>query len=221
MNHCKHKVCIKVPKVYDWVQRQLKKLLISFDDLDDLFEKLCHDDYVTDVCRFLEKYPGFQVRCELIEDSLICQEIGQHPLRQDIDVSLPTGEITTLQKVKVVVSGLVRITILDAHGKILLVSDEIPFSTGPQTFFLCAPIGTTVQCKVTYLQCDAETICSDDTERLDISIFMCLDVQIENDVKLQVEAATCKPREELAISDAMCPALSFPPQCPEIFNGGR
>lgn len=222
MNECKHNVCIKVPKVYDWVQRQIELPLIRFDgeDLDDLFEKLNNNDFDTEVCSFLENQPGFQVCCNIIEDSVICEEIGQHPARQEISVTLATGETSTLQKVKVLVKGLVKITILDAQGKVLLVSDEIPFST-IQTFLLCAPLGTALHCKVTYLQCDAAIVCEDDFEQLVISFLLCLDVQMESDVKLELKAAICKPRQELPIREKVCPVDIFPPQCPEIFPGDR
>ncbi|WP_096199121.1 hypothetical protein [Bacillus sp. FJAT-45350] len=221
MSHDKHKVCIKVPKVYDWVQRQVDLPLMSFDggDMDDLFDNLNNNnDYDTEVCKFLQKHPGFQVHCNLVEDSIYTQEIKQHPKRQDIDVTLPNGDNVTLQKVKVLVKGLVEVTITDAHGKVLAVSDEIPFATA-QTFFLCAPEGTDLHAKVTYFQCDSDIICTDDFEQLDISILICLDVQMEADVKLEVEAAICKPRQELPIEDVVCPTEKFPPQCPEIFPG--
>lgn len=216
MNQCKQKVCIKVPKVYDWVQRQIDLPLISFDgiDMDDLFDKK-NDDHI-EVCKFLHRHPGFQVRCNLVKHSLICQEIKQHPSRHNVQIILPSGETIELQKVKVLVKGLVEIIILDKHGKILIVSDDIPFVTA-QTFYLCAPKGTDLHCKVTYFQCNSDFVCTDDFEELDISILLCLDIQMETVMKLEIEGINCKPRNELAVEDVLCPVDIFPPQCPEIF----
>ncbi len=220
----KHKVCIKVPKVYDWVQRQVEVPLLSFEGekLDDIFDLNGNYEYDTELCEILAD-TDYTVHCHLIEDSILCKEIKQHPTRHDVDVTLPTGETITLQKVKVLLKGKVQVVIdIQNPGpnckKHKIVSEPINFQT-VQTFFLCAPEGTDLKCKVTYFQCDADVICELDPhfEQLDVSILLCLDVQMETDVKLEVEAAICKPRQELPIEDIVCPTDIFPPQCPEIF----
>ncbi|WP_227939408.1 hypothetical protein [Alkalihalobacillus deserti] len=221
MSHDKHKVCIKVPKVYDWVTRQVDLPLMSFngDELNNIFD--CVTNGFTppeDLCEFLEAHPGFTVHCDLIEDSILCQEIRQHNGRQPVTVTLPTGETVTLEKVKVLVKGLVQVVIRDANEQIICKTEPIQFATA-QTFFLCAPEGTEVQCHITYFQCDADVICDDNFQQLDISILLCLDVQMEAPVKLEIEAAICKPRQELPVEDVLCPVDVFPPQCPEIFPG--
>lgn len=78
------KNCIKATKVYDWVQRKVKFSLIKFDgdgdDPCDKFDDIC----ISELCKFLEKHPDFQVCCELIDDSIIYHEIGHLPARQSI-----------------------------------------------------------------------------------------------------------------------------------------
>ncbi|MBU8906892.1 hypothetical protein [Desertibacillus haloalkaliphilus] len=226
-SHKKHRVCIKVPKVYDWVNRQVELPLISFhnEELEDIFEvnnKHCFRTSPAEtLCEFLDAFPGYQVECNLRPDSILCQEITQPNGRQDIPVTLPTGETITLQKVKVLVKGLVDVNILDAQGNVIArTAEPIPFATA-QTFFMCAPEGTELQCHVTYFQCDADVICTDDFQQLDISIILCLEPQMETEVKLEIDAAICKPREELPIEDIVCPPEKFPPQCPEIFPGDK
>lgn len=217
MSHGKHKVCINAIKVYDWVTRQVEVPLITKngDDLDDLFE--CKNKGFTppeDLCEFLDQFPNYEVDCEIDPKSLRCREIKQPKGRQQVDVPLPSGETITLEKVKILVKGVIKVFILD-NNDVICRSEEIPFSTA-QTFFLCAPEGTRIVCKVTYDQCDADISCCEDYQQLDVSILLCLDVQAETDVKLEVEAAICKPRQELAAVDVVCP-VDFPPQCPEIF----
>ncbi|WP_088103454.1 hypothetical protein [Halalkalibacter urbisdiaboli] len=221
MSHNKHKVCIKVPKVYDWVTRQIDLPLISFNGeaLDDIFE--CVNNGITppeELCEFLAAHPGYTVHCDLLENSILCQEIAQHNGRQQVNVTLPSGETVTLEKVKVLVKGLVQVTIRDNNGNVICRTDDIQFATA-QTFFLCAPEGTEVDCHITYFQCDADVICDENFQQLDISILICLDVQMEANVKLEVEAAICRPRQELPAEDVLCPVGVFPPQCPEIFPG--
>ncbi|MED4125336.1 hypothetical protein P4641_15290 [Halalkalibacterium halodurans] len=215
-----HKLCIRVPKVFDWVARQVDLPLISFDneELDALFG---FDDTTTPaetLADFLANFPGFTVQAVLQDQTVICQEIQQTNGRQEISVTLPDGDTVDLEKVKVLLKGLLVVNIFDANGNLLLTSDPIPFATA-QTFFLCAPEGTDVFCHMTYFQADAEIILTDDFEQLDISIVLCLDVQMEALVKLEVEGAYCKPRPELPITDLVCPEDRFPPQCPEIFPG--
>ena len=216
----KEKVCIKTRKVYDWVTRQVDLPLISKSngDLDNFFK--CDGQSQSDICQFLKdhKHLGpFSVKCNVIEDTLFCEEIAQPNGRLDVVVTLPNGDEVVLQKVKVLVKGKVNVEILDANDDVICRSQyPITFATA-QTFILCAPEGTEVECEVTFVECDAALICTDDFEQLDVSITLCLDVQVEADVKLEVEARFCKPREENINPIDICPTEKFPPQCPEVF----
>ncbi|MDQ0861156.1 hypothetical protein [Bacillus sp. V2I10] len=226
----KEKVCIKTRKVFDWVTRPVDLPLISVnnDDLDKIFE--C-EDKAEDICKFLQKKGQTRdvtVNCFLSDKdgdridpnekskSFLCMEISPLDKRQDVTVNLPNGDEVTLQKVKVLVKGFVTVELLDANDMVLCESEPIPFATA-QTFILCAPDGTELDCHVNFFECDATLVCTDVFSQLDVSISFCLDIQMEADVKLEVEAKICKPREELTEAINVCDNRKFPPQCPEVF----
>lgn len=218
-HHDKEKVCIKTNKVYDWVTRQVDVPLISISNtaLDELFT--CNNKSPNDICEFLANQTNdssqFSVNCMLNNDSLLCQEIIQPGGRQPVTVTLPTGEEVTLNKVKVLVKGTVTVQILDAMNRVLCTSSPIQFATA-QTFLLCAPEGTSLQCHISFFECDASLICTEDFQQLDVSITLCIEAQMEAEVKLEIEAVFCQPREEI-LEATLCPTNKFPPQCPEVF----
>ncbi|HZG61447.1 MAG TPA: hypothetical protein VEY68_13410 [Anoxybacillus sp.] len=237
MSHYRHKdkekVCIKTRKVYDWMIRQVDVPLKSFSnqELEAIFSEHKCPRHGKTICDFLSEQ-GFSpedlvVRCFLTDsegnridtvvddDALICQEIIQPDGRQPVQVVLPSGDEVTLQKVKALVKGHVVVQILNTNGYIIAETDPIPFATA-QTFILCAPEGTFLDCHISFFECDASLICTDNFSQLDISITLCLEVQMEADVKIEVEARFCKPREEL-LEASLCPTDKFPPQCPEVF----
>jgi hypothetical protein len=227
----KEKVCIKTRKVFDWVTRPVELPLISVndDELDKIFD--C-DGKTDDICRFLKKQGHTRdvtVNCFLSDKdgdridpnekskSFLCMEISPLDKRQDVKVNLPNGDEVTLQKVKVLVKGFVTVELLDANDMVICESKPIPFATA-QTFILCAPEGTELDCHVNFFECDATLVCTDVFSQLDVSISFCLDIQMEADVKLEVEAKICKPREELTEAINACDNNNkFPQQCPEIF----
>lgn len=231
--HHKEKVCIKTRKVYDWVTRKVDVPLRSFSngELEAIFpSSKCPRNHES-ICDFFTSSgmnpQDFTIRCFLSDedgnridpvvdnDALICQEIIQPNGRQPVTVTLPSGDQVTLQKVKVLVKGHVVVQILNANGHVVCESDAIPFATA-QTFILCAPEGTTLDCHISFFECDASLICTNNFSQLDVSITLCLEVQMEADVKIEVEARFCKPREEI-LEATLCPTDKFPPQCPEVF----
>jgi hypothetical protein len=196
-------VCIKVPKVFDWVTRQVDVPLISQRGLlTEVFPGCTLPTGITtqDVAKFgtVECFLSDEFGKPLDpldEGSICCVEITQPGGRQDVQVTLPTGEVVTLQK---------------------------PFQVA-EKFFLCAPPGTFLQCHITDFECDAQLIffpCTGtngtDEFQLDISINMCQDIQMEAMVKLEILADFCQPRPELPFE---CPPRPFPPQCPTVFPG--
>ena len=225
------RLCIRVPKVYDWVNRQVDIPLLAFNGINGLQDLGFDCEGVTgapdDPCQVLGD-TALTVNCyvtdalgnpvdPLREGSLFITEIMQPEGRHEITATLPTGDTVTLQKVKVLVKGFVVVEVSDLQGNITCTSDPIPFATA-QTFFLCAPRGTTVNAHLSFFECDANLICTDgDFQQLDVSITICLDVQMEATVKIEVEGRFCQPREELVAG--VCPVNTFPPQCPEIFPG--
>lgn len=234
MSHrSREKVCIKTRKVYDWVTRQVDVPLISIsnEDLDDKF--VCHfrndDGNICDVLSdrgidpstltvecFLSDSEGHKIDPLVDHKSLLCIEIKQPHGRPDVTVVLPNGKETTLQRVKVLIKGHVVASITDDTGREICRSCPIPFAT-VQAFLLCAPEGTELDCHVSFVDCDASLVCTSDFQQLDISLTLCLEVQMEADVKLEVEGRFCEPREEIIEGAMLCPVRNFPPQCPEVF----
>jgi hypothetical protein len=231
--HHKEKVCIKTRKVYDWVTRQVDVPLKSFSnsDLESIFPDGKCPRHEKTVCEFFTSHgfdpEDFTIRCVLTDEdghridpivdnnALTCQEITQPNGRQPVEVTLPSGETVTLQKVKVLIKGHVVVQVVNAIGQVVCESNPIPFVTA-QTFILCAPEGTMVDCHLSFFECDASLICTDNFSQLDVSISLCLEVQMEADVKIEVEARLCQPREEI-LEATLCQTDKFPPQCPEVF----
>ncbi|CAG9620462.1 BMQ_0737 family morphogenetic spore coat protein [Sutcliffiella rhizosphaerae] len=229
------RVCIKTRKVYDWVTRQVDVSLkpICKNDLNGLFAcDLDHDedDNIADIlCD--KKLGPLSVKCFLSDEhghkvdtlahhhhrhhkGLVCKEIEQAGGRPDVEVEIEGNDVL-LQRVKVLIKGFITVHIVDDRGHVVCCSAPIPFAT-VQTFLLCAPEGTELDCHITFFDCDANLIATPDLSQLDINLILCLDIQMEADVKLEIEARICRPREEI-IEGLLCPTKEFPPQCPEIF----
>ncbi|MDV2685092.1 hypothetical protein RYX56_11985 [Alkalihalophilus lindianensis] len=219
MSHKKHNLCINAEKVFDWVIRPVDIQTKTFcgEELEELFGE-SRDLLEDGLCDFLEENPGITTECKVLEQCLEAKEIIQPNGRQKIEVTLPSGEEVKLHKVKILVSGKVKVFIFDGK-QCVSESRVIDFCT-TQTFFLCAPKGTCVYARVLEGECDAELICCNDTAHLNIDIDFCLDVHATDFVKLEIEGAYCKPRNEFPISDiVVCRPEKSPPQCPLIFPG--
>lgn len=219
-NKEKEKVCIKTRKVYDWVTRQIDLPLMSFSNsaLNEIFtsskkDKDQHKDHHLP-CN-LSPNADYTVECSINEESLVCREVMQQGGRPDVTITLPNGEEVTLQRVKVLIKGTLTVQLLNDMGQVVCTSKPIPFAV-TQNFLLCAPEGTELDCEV-FADCEATLITSNDLTLLEISVMLCVDIQMEADVKLEIEAKFCTPREEIAEPIALCPTNEFPPQCPEVF----
>ncbi|OIJ10618.1 hypothetical protein BKP37_17735 [Anaerobacillus alkalilacustris] len=222
-------LCIKVPKVYDWVTRQVDVPVQSFTGEQGLLD-LNFDGPTpggVNPCAELAGGGALTVECIITDDqgnpvdplaphSILCTEIPQIGGRQSVSFNLPDGETITLQKVKVLKKGHFVVRVSNAQGK-SLTSEPKPFAVA-EKFYLCAPEGTFLQCEITDFECDSNIICGNNNEfrQIDVSINMCQNVQMEATVKLEITADFCHPRPEIPFD---CPPLSFPPQCPEIFPG--
>ncbi|OLO35934.1 hypothetical protein BTR23_16100 [Alkalihalophilus pseudofirmus] len=236
---CQETLCIKVPKVYDWVTRQADifrtfNRQTGLDDLD--FE--CTNGFTpeADPCLILNGGNGnstlgincdnLNVECIITDafgnpvdpeadNGIICKEITDPRNRESFEFTL-NGETVTLQKVKVLKKGFFRIQVSNGNG-VVCISAPQSFAT-VEKFYLCAPRGTTLQCHITDFQCEAVLCCRDDGtfEQVDVSINMCQNIQMEAIVKLEITADFCQPRQEIPFE---CPPLQVPPQCPEVFPG--
>lgn len=220
------RLCIKVPKVYDWITHQAEKeFQFETGDLDFYTEE---DPYcqtqstlVKDVCgHFLPN--SVKVSCFLLEPEKgneLCEEVGE---RKDIYVE---EYDTELQLVRIQKQGQFQI-VLEAKnnfGK----NKIAPLFSKPINFFklekflLCAPEGTDVICHVYDFDCEGSFICNGDgTEwSIDLVLLICQSIQAETEVKIDVEGKICKPRPEIIIPIPVkeCPDFTFPEQCPEVF----
>ncbi|WP_223700652.1 BMQ_0737 family morphogenetic spore coat protein [Sutcliffiella deserti] len=230
------RVCIKARKVYDWVSRQIDVALpaICNSDLDGLFAGDHDHDDKANIADLLcdAKVGGLSVECFLSDEhghkintlayhhhrhhkGLTCKEITNPSDRPDVDVTLPDGTEIVLQRVKVLIKGYVTVHLVNSAGHVVFCSAPIPFHT-IQTFLLCAPEGTELDCHVTFFECDSNLVATPEFSQLDVSLTLCLDIQMEADVKFEIDAKICRPREEI-IEGLICPTKEFPPQCPEIF----
>ncbi|WP_216828222.1 BMQ_0737 family morphogenetic spore coat protein [Alkalihalobacterium elongatum] len=214
-------LCISVKKVYDWVTRQIEvsRNYVGNDGLNQLnFE--CNDvtGSAANPCFF-----GNRATCFLSDSNgnrldftdpkaIICEEIGE---RQDVPVSLPSGQTIMLQRVRIIARGFFVVEIRDNLNRVVCVSDPQQFTSRPQQFILCAPEGTRVVCHLSTFSCNAILRCDNSSfESLFVTIDFCLNVQMEAPVKIRIRAEFCEPREEIAVT---CPAVSPPPQCPTVF----
>jgi hypothetical protein len=151
--------------------------------------------------------------------SIICEELPQENGRKNIDVMLPNGKSVILQKVNVLKQGFVTVEFFNQKGDICK-KCTFPFSE-IETFFLCAPPGTTLDCEIISFDCEAHIIppLDKDAECLEIviSISICQSVQIVGEVKIEVEGDFCESRRDIEINE-ICPTSMTPPQCPFIFT---
>jgi hypothetical protein len=222
------KVCINTTKVYDWITRQIEVNLSFTDKLPVKFK--CNGETerkLEELCEELEEFDNVTVNCFLSDKhgkpieagfqdkkQIKVEEIAE---RQPVTVTLPNGTTVKLQRVKTLIRGFIQVEILDENDQVICeTKDPIPF-VRTQTFLLCAPEGTELNVHVSLAECDATLICEDDIQQLDINLTLCLEVQTEAKVKLEIEAKHCKPREEILEEIVQCPTEKFPPQCPEIF----
>ncbi|WP_406945453.1 hypothetical protein ACJA3J_02845 [Halobacillus sp. SY10] len=173
----------------------------------DLCELLANDGFLR--C-YLTNMEGIPV------DAPTCEELQQQGGRENIEVLLPGGEQAMLQIVRIKSEGYVVIEVGDEDS--LCISDPIPFCF-VETLILCAQDGTTVSCEVMEFECQPCVNCRDgEFESLDIQFNVCLSVQTEADVVIEVEAGFCQPREP--ITPPSCD-FSVPNQCPPLFPLGR
>ncbi|MED1562513.1 hypothetical protein AJ85_16660 [Alkalihalobacillus alcalophilus ATCC 27647 = CGMCC 1.3604] len=220
MKSKKHNICINAEKVYDWVMRpvEVQPISITNADLAELTAGLYDATEYDNFCQFLTaNHPCYTTKCRVLEDTLYTQEITQSHGRQKVEVTLPNGETVTLYRVKILAKGQMEIAVMDDDDCFTL-NEPVEFFT-IQTLYLCAPKGTCVEACIVEGECDAEFVCTENFQQLDISVSLCLDVFVTDFVKIEVEAAYCHPRNELPINDVVCGTKKRPPNCDVIFPG--
>ncbi|WP_210367328.1 hypothetical protein [Bacillus sp. REN3] len=192
--------CIRVPKVYDWVvitNRDQNKVPIP----DATFEQI-------EACR----HAGGAVTatCSEIAGTRRCDFVRSRPANIP---NVPNARIVTLA-----IHVHIRVVFSCSQSGITIPPLEIPVSFVDDVI-LCFPDGTTINCEIFDVECSvvfSEML----GNMLLIDVVVCKDVQVEREVKLEVEAKFCGPRAALPIEELapQCQRFpNFPEQCGPLF----
>ncbi|PTX60330.1 hypothetical protein C8P63_10995 [Melghirimyces profundicolus] len=215
--------CICVPKVYDWVQdvNRVTKTVPLPDGTDSppgcrelVEEAIAGGQVVTAECSAPDVPPLFPLTCAPEPP-----QPGQ-----------PTCRVVSIQRTTIPVNGqqvpvaivrmqfnfVVNVTIF-ADGT-QLCNFDVPISV-PGEVVLCLPEPldeTNINCRITAIQCNVVQVFDGAVE---LDLIVCKDIQVEAEVKLEVLAKFCKPRQPIPVPPPVfeCPTIELPPQCPELF----
>ncbi|MED3824090.1 hypothetical protein P4561_10245 [Priestia flexa] len=224
-------LCIRVPKVYDWVKREVtqnRSFIPGQIDFPDSIDPICATYGPTaEVQAVLTDEEGNPI--DLSDDDAINSviEIAPFGKRRTRKIVLPDGEFVKLQEVRLSISGFYRVKLTNVPNfcnttgvpPCVLSDDTYTWST-VQTFYLCAPEGTYPVVHLDNFDGIGNVLCSDDNEfeGVDLELFICLSVQMERDVKIEVEGSYCYPRPEI-LDKLGCGPVYNPPTCDDIFPG--
>ncbi|TYR76066.1 hypothetical protein FZC79_07895 [Rossellomorea vietnamensis] len=210
--------CIRVPKVYDWV----------FDALSpDTNVTVPPECAVAIAAAVAEGRTPLTVECEAPTVG------GFFPLDHTPD---PTGNVSCVVSanivrnddlaeglgiIKVIITVRPLITVMDDTGATIC-SFRPTISTSRQ-LVVCIPEELTndnAMCRVISLGCDVNyNEFANPDLGLQVTLDICFDVQIEAEVKLEIEGKFCFPRaNDIEIpTNGFCPPFEYPQQCPTVF----
>lgn len=189
--------CIRVNKIYDWVvisNRDKNKVPIP-NEIFDAIEACRHNgDTVT-------------ATCTEVANSRQCDVLNSVPA----NIGIPSAKIVTLaQHVHIRVTFFCNGTPIGQF--------DVPVSF-MEDVILCFPDGTTINCTIFDVKCNVvlnEML----GNMLILDVVVCKDVQVEAEVKLEVEAKFCGPRQVIPIEEIapQCDRFPlFPEQCSDFF----
>lgn len=217
--------CIRVQKVYDWVTDALtveKHFQFSHEQLKKIENAM--EDPSRRPLRIVCKTPrtgnlfGLNKKDHHSHLDVYCEQVGD---RQDVRVPV-NGSFADAQLVDLLFTADIKVAVVDRHGK--EVTNLSCNASVFEPFVLCAPEGTELFCKITKVICKIPTgtvlLNSPCPESFCLQITFCVDIQVEAEVKLEVLAKFCSPREnDIDAPDVgeQCPEITFPEQCPDIF----
>ncbi|WP_243385638.1 hypothetical protein [Bacillus kexueae] len=212
--------CIRVQKVYDWVvdsNRYTNKVPLPGGELG------C----AASVREAIEA--GDTLRIEVITPDVP----GTFPLipkpqpdqkqtaRADV-VEVVNGEPGEPGRVRVIWTVIVTVQVWNDTSADMLCEFDVPVQFD-EDYAVCIPEPldeSNVLCRMT-------KIVARPTNRVflgnmvELTIFICTEMQVEAEVKLEVLAKFCQPRpNDIVIPtppEEECPLFEFPPQCPDIF----
>ncbi|WP_243292928.1 hypothetical protein [Bacillus sp. FJAT-47783] len=197
--------CIRVPKVYDWVfdtNSDTNKVPLPGDPTDP-------ESCAGKVRAALEA--GNDIRIECSESSSECDVVEV--------VNGAPGEAGT---VRIIWTAFLIVQVFNQTTGELLCEFDVPVQFD-DVYAVCIPAPldeSNVRCEITRVICRA-------TNRVllgnmvELTVIVCKEIQIENEVKLEVLAKFCQPRPNdippPTPPEEECPTFEFPPQCPDIF----
>ncbi|ULM94972.1 hypothetical protein L8956_13805 [Peribacillus frigoritolerans] len=191
--------CIRVTKVYDWVvltNRDRNKVQIPEECFAAIEDARHEGNTIT-------------ATCSEVVGTRSCDFIGAIPANIP---SVPGAQIVSLAfHVHIRVQFFCNGEPLPGCNFVVPVSfmDEV---------ILCFPEGTEINCNIFDVQC---TVVLNQMlgDMVVLDVTMCKDVQVEAEVKLEVEAKFCGPRPVIPIEEDgfICPTPRFPQQCPTFF----
>ncbi|WLD94963.1 hypothetical protein [Alkalihalobacillus sp. AL-G] len=220
--------CIRVQKVYDWVTDALtvrKTVQFTRDQLE------CIEEAMEDpsrrplrlICKAPKTPPIFPLHNnhgdKIDEEGFICEQVGE---KRDVTVST-NGGFADAQLVDLLFSADLKILVVDRHGDVVT---HINVNASVfESFVLCFPDGTDLFCKVSKIFCRIPSgtvlLNTPAPEEFSVEVTFCIDIQVEAEVKLEVLAKFCSPRDNDLIAPIsgidQCPRVDFPQQCPDIF----
>lgn len=216
--------CIRVQKVYDWVTDALtveKQFRFSSEQMKKIEQAM--EDPSRRPLRIICKTPktgrlfALNTDCERSED-IHCEQVGE---RQDVMVSV-NGSFTEAQLVDLLFTTGVKVAVVDRYGnEVTHITCNVSIF---EPFVLCAPEGTEIFCKITKVLCriPSGTVLLNGPcpQSFNLQVTFCVDIQVEAEVKLEVLAKFCSPRENDIVAPEIgeqCPDVTFPEQCPDIF----
>ncbi|WP_156965163.1 BMQ_0737 family morphogenetic spore coat protein [Pontibacillus litoralis] len=213
----KTKECIDAQKVYDWVVKEESDKLVGVDGWK--FMKWDHDPCANDTG------PFFDVECCISTGERTnskCFEDPKSP-RQDVYVTMPDGKKQTLQLVTIIKKVEVVLSFKrkkPGYGiEHYCATKVIQFP--PEQLLLCAPEGTDVVCTILpSSQCFAfNEKCVTNEEKgfqIDLKLEVCQSIQVQANVKIEVDAKRCEPREILPLSAACHDGIQAE-ECKDVF----
>ncbi|MES9738809.1 Ig domain-containing protein [Peribacillus frigoritolerans] len=191
--------CIRVTKVYDWVvltNRDRNKVQIPEECFAAIEDARHEGNTIT-------------ATCSEVAGTRSCDFIGATPANIP---SVPGAQIVSLA--------------FHVHIRVIFFCNGAPLPgcnfVVPVSFMdeviLCFPEGTEINCNIFDVQC---TVVLNQMlgDMVVLDVTMCKDVQVEAEVKLEVEAKFCGPRPVIPIEEEgfVCPTPRFPQQCPTFF----
>lgn len=149
-------------------------------------------------------------------ESIKCEEQTEDYPREDVKITLRNGKKVTLQKITVLKSGFITVKFLNSINKVCMVC-TFPFMEY-ETFHLCAPEGTELNCEITDFECKVKILPQlKDSNCVKIQIFIqiCQSIQVIGNVKVEIMGIFCNPREEIE-DITTCPPPEIPEDCPMV-----